>query len=304
MESKFRYNGKEQENKEFADGNGLETYDYGARHYEPQIGKFNTIDPHADNYHSWTPYNYVGDNPMNIIDPNGMDWASDKDKSTADELTNQLKMRKSELDKAAAGISNVINKLKETISAGGLTEKSLKKLNDKLAGAESDLSDIQNTITDISSSINELKEMGETQKMTFAFNDLGADKGKGFLSTKVDKDKEGKERTVTLINFTYSSSDVSGKDMIANQIHEATHGYQFFKGIFTQDAKNKNTDLFTYSNNDLKWATELDAYQRQYAIYGPYPKDSPIYVPNRSGITFDFIKSIKINGTLVYPPIK
>ena len=33
-----------------------------------------TIDPSADNYLEWTPYNYVGNNPINIIDPDGKDW--------------------------------------------------------------------------------------------------------------------------------------------------------------------------------------------------------------------------------------
>ena len=32
------------------------------------------MDPHAVNYHSWTPYNYVANNPMLLIDPDGKDW--------------------------------------------------------------------------------------------------------------------------------------------------------------------------------------------------------------------------------------
>ncbi|MEL7123497.1 MAG: RHS repeat-associated core domain-containing protein [Bacteroidota bacterium] len=64
--TKYHYNGKEL-NKDF----GLNWLDYGARWYDASIARWNAVDPLAEKYTSWSPYNYVIGDPISLIDPDG-----------------------------------------------------------------------------------------------------------------------------------------------------------------------------------------------------------------------------------------
>ncbi len=65
-ENDYKYNGKEL-NGEL----GLRLYDYGARFYDPAIGRFPSVDRFAGKFTHQSSYAYAANNPIKFIDVNG-----------------------------------------------------------------------------------------------------------------------------------------------------------------------------------------------------------------------------------------
>jgi RHS repeat-associated protein len=73
LDNKMKFNNKELQEKEFADGSDLDWYDFDARMYDAQVSRFTTQDPKAEKFYNDAPYVFVSNSPVLHNDPSGQE---------------------------------------------------------------------------------------------------------------------------------------------------------------------------------------------------------------------------------------
>ncbi len=66
---RFGFNGSEKDD-EMHGATGT-SYDFGARLYDPRVGKWLSLDPLVERFPGWSPYNGFNNNPIAFVDPGG-----------------------------------------------------------------------------------------------------------------------------------------------------------------------------------------------------------------------------------------
>ncbi|MDD2594120.1 MAG: RHS repeat-associated core domain-containing protein, partial [Bacteroidales bacterium] len=67
FDTRYKFTAKELDNET--------SYTYfGARYYDSELSGWLNVDPMSDKYPSLSPYCYSANNPVVLVDPNGMDW--------------------------------------------------------------------------------------------------------------------------------------------------------------------------------------------------------------------------------------
>jgi len=158
----YKYNGKE-----FIEMHGYDAYDYGARNYDPAIGRWETIDPLAEKYYSVSPYSFCGNNPVNRIDPDGREWKEKKDEEIAKQLQQQIASRDKSLAKQEQKINAQIDKITNN------TKLSIEKRDQQIAKQQGKLEDVQTQRTQLSNLDKGITKLGDS-KTSYTFNTVEA----------------------------------------------------------------------------------------------------------------------------------
>ena len=130
---------------------------FGARYYSSDLSIWLSVDPMSDKYPSLSPYSYCANNPIKLVDPNGMQWETPEDEMKANEMK----------DKAIERISHYqkqIDKCNATINR----TKNAKKKEEAAAKAEY----FQELMTEVQNGIDGLAMMGD-DSYYYHFEEVG-----------------------------------------------------------------------------------------------------------------------------------
>jgi RHS repeat-associated protein len=239
-------------------------YDYGARFYDPQIGRWSVPDVLGEIRFQESLYCYVGNNPVSRIDPDGRYWKDDKDERKADRIAKRIEKAN---DKLVQKMGRVDNQIAKATSKGD-TKK---------------VESLSNQKTDLTSRV-------ETNTKTLTtIGAVGADPNNVF---RFDNNSTTYQQGTKTVSAYTMARDVDGTYVIntaaniGNQAHEITHASQITRGGFY--IYNTAGDARIPSNSKATFGSmEVEAYKSEFSASGSVPFKASLL----ENITYEAIKA-------------
>jgi RHS repeat-associated protein len=191
--NKYLYNGKE-----IQDDFNLYWYDYGARFYDPQLGRWHSVDPLAEMYIGISPYTFTANNPINNREIDGRYFDEKRSAKQADRIERKADMQAGKFDRRA----------------------------DKIDQKGGNSGDLRDRAGELRQSAQDVRDMRNDASTEYKYAKLNGKEGKslglGGPSTTLTGQNGKGDNVVTMF---------SEKNM-GNQIHETRHGGQNARGEF------------------------------------------------------------------------
>ncbi len=221
----YKYNGKELDRH-----HGLDWYDYGARWYNDI--SWMTPDPLAEKYYEVSPYMYCLGNPVKYIDPDGREFTESS--------WGYVNMLLNNISKRINNNANKIADIQAKIDGGGLSEKKVKTLQNRIKRIEANSAELKS----VQEEIDVLKQ--SSQVYDIALDNSRNDSN--MLGTEVN--------SIAYFNPENGVFEIRlGDSSLGLMAHELKHAYQFEIGAFSTGTNHTGTPFYDQSD-------EWEAYKR------------------------------------------
>ena len=231
--TRYKFNGKELDPQ-------TGYYYFGARYYDPVVSRWLSIDPLAERYPGFSPYNYTANNPVMLVDPDGRKFTNNAWK-WVNKLINYMDNKLNWYNKRIARIYSKLQRGKID------HDKAIKKIRNLVSNKMA----LSKKFDAIRQEISELADSDQVYDVVY--DPQGTD-----IDITTGKEKT-KNKTLLNLNNGNVEITVSFGTNIPVFGHELKHAYQFEIGeLSIRPTDNGDSYELLYDIHD-----ELEAYQRQ-----------------------------------------